>query len=160
MPPTRRVADAAPALRATRVLLLVACALALAGCATLLGRRADERAVTIDLRLSRTEAVRRTLAAFRDQGYTIRPTLTSGSEPETEPFRHRDAAEAVFRAAVTGSGRRSRVVLTGTYRRRQLAGLVRGPEREVRASDDPVERELWARLENLAMFVRRPPSGP
>jgi hypothetical protein len=94
--------------------------------------------------------------ALREQGYTVRETLTSGLEPETEPFRHGDEADAVFRAAVSGSGERSRVVLTGTYRRRQLAGLVRGPERVVRQSDDALERQLWARLDNVALMIRRP----
>ena len=134
--------------------LVVVAALAVAGGAGLLGR-APATEIAVDLPVTRAEAVRRTLAVFRDQGYRVRETLTSGTEPETEPFRHGDDLEAVFRATITGSGRASRVVFTGTYRRRGLAGLVRGPEREVRRTDDAPERELWARLDNLALTLRR-----
>jgi hypothetical protein len=129
---------------------------ALAGCALLRGR-APEDHIAVDLGVSRSEAVRRTLAAFREQGYRVRETLTSGTEPETEPFRHGDA-DAVFRAAVSGSGGAARVVFSGTYRRRELGGLVHGRERAVRRTDDPVERELWARLDSLALTLRR--AGP
>jgi hypothetical protein len=89
------------------------------------------------------------------QGYTLRESLTSGTEPETERFRHGDA-EVVFRAAIDGEGRRSRVVFTGSYRERDLGGLVRGPEREVRRDgDEKIDRELWGRLQNLAITLRR-----
>jgi hypothetical protein len=148
-------APAIPRRAAARLLL----ALALGGCAGLFGRSPEDRAITIDLPISRDEAIRRTLATFRVQGYTVRESLTSGTTPETEPFVHdgQDGdAEAVFRAEITGSGRESRVVLTGTYRRRQLAGIVRGREREVRRSDDQLERELWDRLANLGLVIRRP----
>jgi len=47
-------------------------------------------------------------------------------------------------------------VLTGTYRRVQLGGVFRGGEREVRRSDDALERALWDRLENLSLVIRRP----
>ncbi|MGZ8377058.1 MAG: hypothetical protein ACXWZS_13450 [Gemmatirosa sp.] len=143
---------AIPRRAAARLLL----ALALGGCAGLFGRSPDDRAITIDLPIPRDEAVRRTLATFRIQGYQVKETLTSGTTPETEPFAHGDDAEAVFRAEITGTGRESRVVLTGTYRRRQLAGIVRGREREVRRTDDPLERELWDRLANLGLVIRRP----
>ena len=141
--------------RAWRWLLLGLAVLALGGCAGLAGRAREEREIAIDLPISRDEAVRRTLATFRIQGYRVRETLTSGTTPETEPFEH-DGAEAVFRATITGSGRASRVVLTGTYRRVQLGGIVRTKEREVRRSDDPIERALWDRLLNLSLVIRRP----
>jgi hypothetical protein len=127
----------------------------LAGCALLRGRAPEDR-VVVDLGVSRSEAVRRTLAAFREQGYRVRETLTSGTAPETAPFRHGDA-DAVLRAAISGSGDAVRVVFTGTYRRRELGGLVHGRERAVRRTDDALERELWARLEDLARAVRRGP---
>jgi hypothetical protein len=138
-------------------LALCAAPLAVSGCATLFGRPADERQITVDLGVSRSEAVRRTLAAFRAQGYELRETLTGGLEPETKPFRQGDDAEAVFRAVVSGSERGARVVLTGTYRRIQLRGAVRGREQEVHLSDDPVERALWNRLHNLGLDIRRSP---
>jgi hypothetical protein len=142
-----------PAPRAT----LVAAALSLAGCGGLFGRAPVEREVRVDLPVSRDAAVRRTLAAFRVQGYRVKETLTSGTEPETEPFEHRGEADAVFRAAVTGDRERSRVVLTGRWRNRELAGLVRGPYRELRSdADDGVARELWDRLVNLGLVIRRP----
>ena len=128
---------------------------ALTGCAGLLGRRDPPREIVVELAVSRPEAVRRTLATFRVQGYTVRETLTSGTQPETEPFRHRDDADVVFRAEVTGDRRRSRVVFSGSYRRRELGGLVRGAEREVRRADEGLDRELWARLDNLAIMLRR-----
>lgn len=137
------------------VALLLLALPALGGCALLGGRAPEEREIAVTLPVSRTEAVRRTLATFREQGYHVRETLTSGTEPETEPFRHRDAADAVFRASITGSTRSARVVFTGTYRTRELKGLVHGKERVVRRSDDPLEEELWGRLENLALMLRR-----
>lgn len=128
---------------------------ALSGCASVFGRaHAEPREVVVSLAVPRAEAVRRTLAMMREQGYQVRESLTSGTEPETEPFRHGDA-DAVFHAAVTGSGRSSRVVLTGRYRRRELGGLVKGREQEVRRSDDALERELWAKLDNLGVAIRR-----
>ena len=62
----------------------------LAGCGLFRGTP-EARDITIDLTVSRSEAVRRTLAAFREQGYPIRATLTSGTQPETEPFKQGDA---------------------------------------------------------------------
>ena len=138
---------------ARRLLAPVALALALSGCALLRGRP-PEREAAVDLRMSRTEAVRRTLAAFRDQGYRVRETTTSGTSPETEEFRHENA-DVVFRAAITGSASSARVVFSGTYRERRLGGLMRGDERPVLNSDDPLERELWARLNNLALDLRQ-----
>jgi hypothetical protein len=139
------------------LLLRASLALALVGCAGL--RRPPEvREVAVDMRVPRAEAIRRTLAVFREQGYRIRETPTSGTEPETEPFRHHDAADAVFRASITGSGKTARVVFSGTYRTRELGGLVHGAERPVRRrddSDDALDRELWARLDNLAIMLRR-----
>ena len=55
---------------------------ALAACG-LIGGRPAERDVTIDLPISRSAAIRRVTSAFRDEGYVIRSTLTSGSKPET-----------------------------------------------------------------------------
>jgi hypothetical protein len=139
--------------------LVGACALALAGCGGLFGRAPIEREITVNLEVPRREALRRTLATFRAQGYTVRESLTGASEPETEPFVHRGGdgdAEAVFRAAITGTERQSRVVLTGSYRKRQLAGIVRGKEQEIRKTDDQLERELWDRLYNLSLVIRRP----
>ncbi|HET7450092.1 MAG TPA: hypothetical protein VFJ78_05805 [Gaiellaceae bacterium] len=125
------------------------------GCAGLLGGRSEvRREVTVDLPVSRAEAVRRTLAMMREQGYEVAETLTSGSTPTTAPFRHGDA-EAVFHAAITGGARSSRVVLTGTYRKRELGGLVMGRQHDVVRSDDPLERELWAKLDNLGVAIRR-----
>lgn len=150
-----RRAGAVGMTRALRT-LGAAATVALAGCGGLLGRSAPEREIRVDLPVSRDAAVRRTLAAFRVQGYTVRETLTSGTEPETEPFEHRGEADAVFRAVVTGSRSASHVVLTGRWRRRELGGLVRGPYRELRDGDDAIERELWARLVNLGLVIRRP----
>lgn len=138
---------------AIRSLAPLALALSLSSCAALRGRP-PEREATVSLRVSRTEAVRRTHAAFRDQGYQIRETPTSGTSPETEEFRH-DDADVVFRAEITGSATSSRVVFSGTYRPRRLGGLVRGDARPVVNSDDPLERALWARLNNLALMLRR-----
>jgi hypothetical protein len=146
---------APPSARALLALVLLALSAAsLGGCAGLGGRSAVRREVTVELSVSRAEAVRRTLAMMREQGYQVRESLTSGGEPETEPFRHGDA-EAVFRATVTGGSRSARVVLTGTYRKRELGGLVKGREHEVVRSDDPLERELWAKLDNLGVAIRR-----
>jgi hypothetical protein len=155
MPAAKGMARRAAWRTAWRVAWLAVLLTALGGCALLRGRAPDDR-VTVDLSVSRAEAVRRTLAAFRAQGYRVRETLTSGTEPETEPFRHGDA-DAVVRAAISGSARAARVVLSGTYRRRELGGLVHGRERAVRRTDDPLERELWARLDDLARAVRRGP---
>ena len=136
--------------RAAALLVLV-----LSGCALFRGRDPEDRQITVELPVPRTEAVRRTHAVFRAQGYRIRETLTSGTEPETERFRHADA-DVVFRAAIDGEGRRSRVVFTGTYRERDLGGLVHGSEKEVRRdSDEKLDRELWARLQNLAITLKR-----
>ena len=85
----------------------------------------------------------------------MRESLTSGTNPETESFRQRNEADVVFRAAITSSGRTSRVVFSGTYRTRKLGGLMHGDERPVRNTDDPLERELWARLSNLALMLRQ-----
>ena len=144
-----RFANARPWMAALLVVLL------LSGSALLRNRDPEDRQITVELPVARTESVRRTHAVFRVQGYRLRETLTSGTEPETERFRHGDA-DAVFRAAITGEGQRSRVVFTGTYRERDLGGLVRGPEREVRRDgDEKLDRELWARLSNLALTLRR-----
>ena len=129
-------------------------ALLLSSCALLRGRE-PEREIVVNLQTTRSEAVRRTITTFREQGYEITESLTSGTNPVTEPFRQRDDADAIFRAAITGSGRTSRVVFSGTYRRRRLGGLMHGDEREVRNTDDPLERELWARLSNLAIQLRQ-----
>ena len=153
----RRLVD--PPRRGTaRVALLLLCLATLAACAGLRGGAPEERAITVELPVARAEAVRRTLAAFRAQGYRVRETLTSGSAPETEPFSHGEDVEAVFRAAITGSANSARVVLTGTYRRHQLGGLLPGREHEVRRSDDPLERDLWARLYNVSLTLRRRPA--
>ena len=111
--------------------------------------------IVVSLPTTRAEAIRRTLAAFRDQGYDVRESLTSGTNPVTEPFRQGREADVVFRASVTGSGRESRVVFSGTYRRRKLGGLMHDDERAVRDTDDPLERELWARLSNLAVMLKQ-----
>ena len=132
---------------------VVAMTLALSGCSLLRGRP-PEREVSVNLGVSRSEAIRRTLAAFRDQGYRIRETPTSGGNPETEEFRHGDA-DVVFRAEITGSANSSRVVFSGTYRPRQLGGLMRGDERPVVNGDDALDRELWGRLNNLALMLRQ-----
>jgi hypothetical protein len=144
--------------RAGASLATGALALALAGCGGFFGRAPDDR-ITVDLPVSRSEAVRRTLASFRRQGYTVRETLTSASQPETEMFREEGpagTAETVFRAEVTGSDRAARVVLTGSYRRIQLRGAVRLKAEPVRDTDDALEQVLWGRLRNLALVIRRP----
>ena len=135
-------------------MLLALIGASMSGCALLRGPPAA-RTLALDLPVSRSEAVRRTLAAFREQGYTIRATLTSGLNPETEPFRQGDA-EAVFRAEISGSESRARVVLSGTYRIEQFGGIVRTDEKEVRNGDDPIERALWSRLEQLRLTIRQP----
>ena len=128
-------------------------ALVLIGCGLIPGSPKD-REIVVTLPVSRTEAVRRTLATFREQGYRVRETLTSGSNPETEEFEHRGDADVVFRASVTASGQSSRVVFSGTYRRRRLGGLMHDDARPVRNTDDELERQLWARLNNLALWLR------
>ena len=135
------------------VLVALACAF-VSGCGLFRGAP-EARSLAVDLRVSRSEAVRRTLAAFREQGYTIRSSLTSGLTPETEPFRQGDA-EAVFRASISGSQTSARVVLSGTYRIKQFGGIVRTDEKEVRNSDDATERALWSRLEQLRLTIRLP----
>ena len=135
-----------------RLLAPIALMAMLSSCALFRGRP-PEREVAVSLRVSRSEAIRRTLAAFRDQGYRVRETATSGGNPETEEFRHGDA-DVVFRAEVTGSGSNARVVFSGTYRTRRLGGLMRGDARPVVNGDEPLERELWARLSNLALMLR------
>ena len=153
-PCSARIASSAWRRRASTAVAAAGVALLLSSCAFLRGRAAD-REIVVDLPTTRTEAVRRTLETFREQGYDVRTTLTSGTNPETEPFRQGDAADAVFRAAITSSGSTSRVVFSGTYRRRQLGGLMHGDEREVRNSDDELERALWARLSNLALTLKK-----
>ena len=140
--------------RAGRGLLVALACGFVSGCGLLRGAP-EARSLAVDLRVSRSEAVRRTLAAFRDQGYTIRSSLTSGLTPETEPFRQGDA-EAVFRASISGSQTSSRVVLSGTYRIKQFGGIVRTDEKDVRNGDDPTERALWSRLEQLRLTIRLP----
>jgi hypothetical protein len=139
-------------MRLRAVLPTIACSATLVGCGLFRGAP-EERDVTIDLPVSRSAAVRRVTSAFRDEGYVIRSTLTSGTKPETEPFRQGDA-EAVFRAEVTGSGSTSRVVLSGTYHTKQFGGIVKSGEHEVRNSDDPTERALWNRLQQLRLAIR------
>jgi hypothetical protein len=128
------------------MLLALACG-SLSGCALLSGPPAA-RTLVVDLPVSRSEAVRRTLAAFREQGYTVRT-------PETEPFRQGDA-EAIFRAEISGSESRARVVFSGTYRIKQFGGIVRTDEKEIRNGDEPLERALWSRLEQLRLTLRTP----
>ena len=133
---------------------VIVCSATLTACG-LIGGKPAERDVTIDLPVSRSAAVRRVTAAFRDVGYVIRNTLTSGTKPETEPFRQGDA-EAVFRAEISGSGSTSRVVLSGTYHTKQFGGIVKSGEHDVRNSDDPTERALWNRLQQLRLAIREP----
>ena len=139
-------------LRLTASLLLWTSVGLLSGCG-LIGGAPAARSLAVDLPIARSEAVRRTLTAFREQGYTVRASLTSGLNPETEPFRQNDA-EAVFRAEISGTGSRSRVVLSGTYHTRQFGGIARSGETEVRNGDDPLERALWSRLEQLRLAIR------
>jgi hypothetical protein len=133
---------------------MLACCAMLAGCGLFRGAP-EERDIAIDLPVSRSEAVRRVTTAFREEGYPLRATLTSGLQPETEPFKQGDA-EAVFRASISGSGKTSRVVLSGTYHRKQFGGIVKSGEHEVRNSDDPIERALWTRLQQLRLAIRSP----
>jgi len=137
-----------------RTRLALVLLLSLAGCGLFRGAP-EARSLAVDLPVSRSEAVRRTLTAFREQGYTVRSSLTSGLNPETEPFRQ-DDAEAVFRASISGSGNTSRVVLSGTYHTRQFGGIARSGEHEVRNGDVPIERALWSRLEQLRLTIRQP----
>lgn len=133
--------------RAALLLLLL-----LPGCAT--AGREDSRAATVALRESRPSAVRRTLRAFREQGYQVKETLTSGSEIVSEPFDHDRETEAVFRATITEEEGRATVRLTGSYREKSLGGLIRSREREVIRATEGVEGALWARLQNLAVAIR------
>ena len=135
-------------------LAAIVCSLGLVSCGVFRGAP-EARNVTIDLPVSRSAAVRRVTAAFRDEGYVVRSTLTSGTKPETEPFKQGDA-EAVFRAEITGSGSTSRVVLSGTYHTKQFGGIVKSDEHDVRNSDDPTERALWTRLQQLRLAIREP----
>ena len=156
--PARAASTGARLRRRLAPLLVAVGAVSAAGCGALLGRAPDDR-ITLDLPVSRTVAVRRTLAAFRRQGYTVRETLTSASHPETQPFEQEGPegrAEVVFQAEVSGSDRAARVVLSGRYHRIRLRGAVRERERPVRATDDALERVLWNRLDNLALVIRRP----
>ena len=137
-----------------RTRLALVLLLSLAGCGLFRGAP-EARSLAVDLPVSRSEAVRRTLTAFREQGYTVRSSLTSGLNPETEPFRQ-DDAEAVFRASISGSGNTSRVVLSGTYHTRQFGGIARSGEHEVRNGYVPIERALWSRLEQLRLTIRQP----
>jgi hypothetical protein len=134
-------------------LLLLSSVATLSGCG-LIGGAPAARSLAVDLPVSRSEAVRRTLTAFREQGYTVRSSLTSGLNPQTEPFRQ-DEAEAVFRAEISGTASSSRVVFSGSYHTRELAGIVRSGEHEVRNVDDPLERKLWSRLEQLRLTLRQ-----
>ena len=136
-----------------RVVALVVAWSMIGGCALFRGAPED-RTIAVSLPVSRADAVRRTLTAFREQGYPIKSTLTSGLNPESEPFRQGDA-EAVFRAAISGSERNARVVLSGTYHTVRLGGVIRGEEKEVRRSDDDVERALWNRLEQLRLAIQQ-----
>ena len=136
-------------------MLLAALPLA-AGGATI-GIREPARTIVATVDASRATTVRRAQAAFRAQGYTVQETLTSGSELVTEPFRHEhggDRYEAVFRAVVAAAGDATRVTLSGSYRKVQLGGLVRGRYEELRESTEGVEAELWARLDNLRLAIR------
>ena len=141
-----------PATRAALLLLLLA---APSACATA-GRGDSSRAATVTLRESRASAVRRTLNAFREQGYQVKETLTSGSEIVSEPFEHDRGTEGVFRASITEGDGEARIRLTGTYREKSLGGLVKSREREVRRATEGVEGALWARLQNLALAIRSP----
>ena len=125
----------------------------LPGCATA-GREDSSRAATVALRETRPSAVRRTLRAFREQGYQVKETLTSGSDIVSEPFDHDRQTEAVFRAQISEESGRARVRLTGTYREKSLGGLIKSREREVRRATEGVEGALWARLQNLAVAIR------
>jgi len=139
-------------MRRARFALWAALLTSLAGCG--LFRGTEEKTLAIDLPVSRSEAVRRTLTAFREQGYVIRSSLTSGLNPETEPFRQGDA-RAVFRASITGSQSSARIVLSGTYHKEQFGGIARGGEKDVRNGDDPIERALWSRMDQIRLTIRQ-----
>jgi len=138
--------------RRARAAIGLALVTSLAGCG--LFRGSEEKTLMVDLPVSRSEAVRRTLTAFREQGYVIRSSLTSGLNPETEPFRQGDA-RAVFRASISGSQSGSRIVLSGTYHKEQFRGIARGDEKDVRNGDDPIERALWSRLDQIRLTIRQ-----
>jgi len=146
---TRSLANRLP------VALLVLASASFTGC-SVFRREPEQKSITVELAVSRAEAVRRTTTAFREEGYPIRPTLTSGLQPESEPFRQGNDAEAVFHATISGTSRSSHVVLTGTYRRLRLRGVVKDDEQELKKSDDPVERALWNRLEQLRIAILQP----
>ena len=139
-------------MRRARFALWAALLTSLGGCG--LFRGTEEKSLAIDLPVSRSEAVRRTLTAFREQGYVIRSSLTSGLNPETEPFRQGDA-RAVFRASITGSQSSARIVLSGTYHKEQFGGIARGGEKDVRNGDDPIERALWSRMDQIRLSIRQ-----
>ena len=63
--------------------IAIACCATFSGCGLFRGA-AEERDITLDLPVSRAEAVRRTMTVFREEGYVIRATLTSGT-PTREP---------------------------------------------------------------------------
>jgi hypothetical protein len=145
-----RVAAARPILAA----ILLASS-ASTGC-SVFRREPEQKEIIVELPVSRADAVRRTLTAFREQGYPVRATLTSGTQPETEPFRQGNEAEAVFRATISGTSRSSHVVLSGTYRRLRLRGVVRDDPQELHKTDDPIEHALWNRLEQLRLAILQP----
>ena len=117
------------------------------------GTRPEDREVVVRLQLSRSAAVRRTLDALNAQGYRVRESLTSGTEMTTEPFEHGEA-EATFRAVIDGSASAARVTLSGSYSRRQFGGIVKTDPQPIVRSDGGLEKELWARLQNLALAIR------
>jgi len=135
-----------------RIALWAILVTSLAGCG--LFRGTEEKTLVVDLPVSRSEAVRRTLTAFREQGYVIRSSLTSGLNPETEPFRQGDA-RAVFRASISGSQSSARIVLSGSYHKEQFGGIARGGEKDIRNGDDPIERALWSRMDQIRLTIRQ-----
>jgi hypothetical protein len=153
---TRQPVPRALGVRGARAAIATLVVAASAGCAGAIGTRPENQSVTLSLSVPRAEAVRRTLAAFRDQGYRVKESLTSASEMTTEPFEHTDDIEATFHAAISGSEKASRVTLSGTYRERELGGLVRGREHPISRAETGVEGELWARMQNLALAIRTP----
>lgn len=156
MTETRRAASPRRAAgRSVALALLLGCS-TLTACGGFGGRTPPPRSLTIDLSVPRAEAVRRTLSAFREQGYRVPTTMTSGLTPETEPFRHGDDVEAVFRATISGTGRSSRVVLSGTFRRLRLGGVVRDREQELRNEEDALARALWTRLDQVRLTILQP----
>ena len=147
----RRPAPARGTVAALLFLLLAAAAGG--GCASV-GTRPEDREVVVRLQLSRSAAVRRTLDALSAQGYRVKESgLTAGTDLTTEPFDH-DGVEATFRAVVEASGGSSRVTLSGSYSRRQFGGIVKTKPEPIVRSDEGVERELWARMQNLALAIR------